>query len=101
MSELFTIKKSPIQGKGVFAKQTIKRNQKIGVAIIYRMFMIPEITSHFGKWLNHSSRPNTRLVRRGKEYQIVANRMIKKNEEITVNYDRTPWFIDGAQPEYV
>jgi SET domain-containing protein len=96
----FVISKSKIHGLGVIASQRIKKNEIIGPGIEYIFFVIPNITSHLGKWVNHSYSPTARLVFLEPAYQVVANRDLNIGEEITVNYNTCPWFIKKAQPHY-
>ncbi len=33
-------------------------------------------------------------------YFVTSNKVINNNEEITLNYNRTPWFIANAKDNY-
>jgi len=98
----FKIGKSTIHGNGVFANKHIERKHLIGVAI-YFIAVMPIITDDFGKWINHSYKPNSQLYYNEKKnkYYIVTLKDINKNEEITINYNHTPWFIKKADKHFI
>lgn len=101
-----SIRKSKIQGRGVFAEKNFKKGEKIlpikGPVIIYSAS--PDrrigqdwlnvglnkwkIAPHNSPWnfLNHSCRPNAGLEGSN---AVVAIRPVKKNEEITLDYSFT------------
>ena len=78
MNDLF-LKKSDIQGVGLFSNKYLAENE----VIIKRCINVSthEI-SYFGKYVNHSYTPNT------DDFQdyTVTNRLIKAGEEITTDY---------------
>jgi len=98
----YKIKKSNIHGKGVFPKNTIQKNETVGVGIYFNFLGIPQITTGFGSMINHSYKPSSRLVYSSKKkvYNVVANKTLSNQDEITVNYNKTPWFIDRPKPWY-
>lgn len=98
----YVLKESDIHGKGIFSTEEIKKNEIIGQGITYYMYTIPYITKELGKWLNHSNKCNCYLKYYKNVYYIVALEDIKKNTELTLNYDdsRIPWFIQGSMPWY-
>ena len=96
---LIEIKKSKIHGKGIFIKESIKKNKILGIGIEYKYFF-PKITDNFGSMINHSLIPNCRLQYIKNAYYIVANKNIDKGNEITINYNKTPWFISNAENNY-
>ena len=96
----YRIGKSNIQGQGVIATQNIKPGEIIGIGIDYWLYFIPYVTRYFGSWMNHSRNSNTQLLYLNNKYYVVAQKLIKKGEEITINYDYCPWFIEGSKPWY-
>lgn len=89
------VRKSPIHGSGIFAKETVDAGQQIGY---FEGYAIDHSTAHsltFGdtrieptgilKHLNHSCTPNARFQNRW----LIATRDIKPEEEITINYMAT------------
>ena len=51
--------------------------------------------------VNHSYFPNCRLQYLKNSYYIITNKNIQKGEEITLNYNKTPWFIANAKNNYI
>lgn len=98
----FRIGDSNIHGVGLIANRDLKKNQIIGIAIYYSLYCKPTVTNSFGKWVNHSYSANSYLYFEPKKniYFLVANKDIFKNEEITANYNYTPWFIKKPESHY-
>ena len=86
---------SKIHGKGVFAAKDYIKDELIDVGI-RGLF----ITNGFGTMINHSYNPNTYLHRNGINYNVHALTNIKKDDELTLNYNNTPWFIDGPRSDF-
>ena len=97
----FKIHKSNIHGYGVFANKRLYQDLPIAIAIYY-FLGVPHITVDFGKWINHSYKPNSKLYFDSYtgRYYLVAIRDIDHNEEITADYNDTPWFIKKAEFYY-
>lgn len=100
LNSLIQVKNSKIHGLGIFSKDKINKNNKIGIGINYKFYLIPIITKNFGSLINHSYVPNCRLEYINYSYYVVANKNIKKGEELTLNYNNTPWFISNAEKHY-
>jgi hypothetical protein len=110
MSPDFTIAESRIQGLGLFTKRRRMKGERLFVAI----YSNNEVTPIGGK-INHCPggksvpgsneiRPNTYLSEtpdkiRG-EWWIIAERDIEAGEELTVDYNRTPDFINKPDPAW-
>ena len=92
--------KSKIHGTGIFAKKNISKNEPIDVAIEFVLYCIPNVTGHFGAWINHSYSPNTRLKYHDDAWWIFSDKNIRVGEELTVDYRKTPWYIEGPLPHY-
>ena len=90
----FYINTSNIHGNGIFANDNFKQKKLIGV-LMHFVFFIPVITEELGRWVNHSYTPNCVMYyhKENNKYYIVALRDIKVNEELTIDYNDTPWFI--------
>jgi SET domain-containing protein len=105
----FRISKSKIHGKGVFSTHHLQKGESVGEAIVYEWwgpFPIPVITNELGVWINHSYHPNTILEWRSmdgrpKVWHLVTLEPVAAGEELTVDYEHTPWYIEGARPHYV
>jgi SET domain-containing protein len=84
-----TIKKSKINGLGVFAIEDIKSQYKFGVS------HVKNSTAEDGYWrtplggfINHSINPNCKKLenRFTRNLYLIAIKDIKKDEELTVHY---------------
>ena len=98
----YKIGKSRIQGEGIFAKDLIKKNELIDIAIIENNNRLGEITP-FGKKINHCSKKyNTILEKVGNSYYVIAIKNIKPGKEITISYDHEtiPYYIERSKKFY-
>lgn len=100
MSKKYSIGKSQIHGVGIISARPIKVNERIDVGIDYYFLLFPYVTEGFGSLINHSHKPNTTLIYEHNKYYVVATANIQKGEEITINYDKCPWFIMRSMPWY-
>ena len=85
------IDKSDINGKGVFALIDIPKGADIGVAI-YRAHFTNDpdkdyVRDNLGRYTNHSEKPNCKIIRKGRYYVYHAFENIKKDTELTVDYN--------------
>ncbi len=78
------IKVSKIHGSGLFAKEDIDDNTKIGLGWI--VVGAELIRTPLGGFINHSENPNTIKEKVGDKYYLYTIRDIKKGEEITLKY---------------
>ena len=85
MAEVYRIGKSPIHGKGMFATRSIRRGEIIGLAL--RRDDDGELfQTILSRYLNHSNQPNLINVPKGDQFELVALRNIKPNEELVTDY---------------
>ena len=82
------IKKSNIQGVGVFTEENIHSGKVIGIVIESNFTVTP-----FGSKLNHSWSPNVVLKEHNGKYYAVTLTNIPSGKEITMDYRQTPYFI--------
>jgi hypothetical protein len=103
MSSSWTLERSRIHGRGVFLSNAVPRNAGLGTGIKLRYGIWPEITPGFGSMINHSYEPTAelRLQPLRRRYVLVARADLPARCEITVDYDRAPWFVANAKPTYV
>jgi len=84
-----TIKKSNIEGLGLFATKDIKKHTNLGMIRI-TIESKEVIRTPLGGFINHSNKPNCIKEREDciyhEETHLVTNRLIKKGEELTVKY---------------
>lgn len=79
----FTVKSSPIEGKGMFAEKSIDPGQLLGLA------RLNEFRTQFGRYVNHSAVPNA-VVKWSEDQSgnidMFAKTRIEKGEEILIDY---------------
>jgi len=102
----FSIGKSKIEGNGVIANKDLRVNEFIGNAVVNvektNLGYIYRITDNLGVWINHQSgiKSNAKLVKEGSKYVLRAVKKISKGEEITVDYDLNPSFLEKSKKHY-
>lgn len=121
MAKTWEIRDSKIHGKGVFATANLRPNQILGVAIVFtpknynyqygdivgvdntgrypRNFII---TKNLGAYVNHQPCPvaNIKLVKHGEKYYFVTTDFVYFGQELTINYDCLPPFLEKSKPDY-
>lgn len=88
---------SLIEGEGIFAARDIACGEIIDIIVQHGI----KIT-FFGSKINHSWTPCAELLlnsNRG-EYDVIAIKNIQKNQEITLDYNNTPFFIQKPDPNW-
>lgn len=106
LNKKFKIGKSKIEGNGVFATKDLRSNEFIGNAVVdikkTSLGDIYTITDDLGIWLNHQSatKNNAKLVKEGNKYVLRTIRKVSKGEEITVDYDLNPSFLEKSKKHY-
>ena len=99
----FSVKKSDINGKGVFATKNLKKGELVGIAVTDESALKPitdmkdfrDARTKLGKYLNHQNNHNASLKSENNTLNIYTNSPIKKGDEITVNYKKGPNYVDG------
>jgi len=80
-----TIKKSKIEGLGLFATEDIKQGTNLGISHI--MTSDGSISrTPLGGFYNHSDIPNCYKIRKFSKYYLIAEVDIKKGKELTCKY---------------
>ena len=97
--QIYHIGQSHIHGLGIISDCEFQSNQIIDIGIYY-LWIIPMVTSHFGSYINHSYKPNSHLIYLKDKYYVVASIPIHKGEEISLDYRKAPWFIEGPKYGY-
>lgn len=87
---------SEIQGKGVFAKNDLKKDDVIGLLHVIKIPKFDYNFTELGKMHNHSKNPNCHNVLIGNKRYLVASRNINQGEELTTDYTLQP---DLEQPQ--
>ena len=98
--EKFVVKESDINGKGVFASKNFKKGELVGLAVTDEEAVTDTVNfrdarTELGKYLNHQNKENAALKSENNTLNIYTKGPIKKGEEITVNYQKGPNYIDG------
>jgi hypothetical protein len=93
--------KSAIAGRGAFTSRSIQKGEAIDIGINYFLF-VPFVTE-FGSWINHSQNHNSNVMYDENDdvYYVRANRYLPPKTEITVDYRKTPSFIEGPEEWFV
>ena len=84
LPDSLTIKKSNIQGLGLFAVKTIAKNTDLGM--IHFSFGELLIRTPLGGFINHSLKPNCKKLDLDQEWHLKTLIDIKKDEELTLKY---------------
>lgn len=113
-SNLYYIEDTPTKGKSLFSNRSFKKGEEVGKLLSKTktlngrpIWQIEEKlweTDVIGRYINHSSKPNTKASVRDGEVFLTAVRDINKDEEITLNYssiekmlgvDKGSFLLDG------
>jgi len=90
LPDSLTIKKSDIEGLGIFATKDIKKNTNLGMMHYITNEYKNIIRTPLGGFINHSNKPNCIKEKEDFIYyeqtNLITNRLIKKGEELTVKY---------------
>tara|TARA_Y100001938_G_C8055700_1_gene414263 strand:+ start:1223 stop:1519 length:297 start_codon:yes stop_codon:yes gene_type:complete len=82
-----TIKKSSIEGLGLFAVTDIKEGHEFGITHVKNYwFEDGYIRTPLGGFFNHSDDPNCEAYRKGFYIKLRAIKEIKEGEELTAEY---------------
>ncbi len=88
LPNFLTIKKSNIQGLGLFSLSKIKKGEMIGITHVFNEgFDNNYIRTPLGGFINHSNNPNCELKESDKVFLILySTNEIQEGEEITLKY---------------
>lgn len=92
--EKWTTAESQIEGVGVYSTGIIHKDELVDIGLEYLLYLIPTVT-YFGSKINHSYLPNV-VLRSSKDnttMNIYAKRFISPFEELTMDYNDTPFYI--------
>ena len=92
LPKCLTIKKSPIEGLGLYATEDIKANTFLGIThILNENFENNYIRTPLGGFFNHSNEPNCEAIYDGDFIKIKTLININLGDEITVDYTKHDW----------
>ena len=81
------IRKSPIEGYGLFAIFALSSGINLGCTHVYNTdFANDRIRTPLGGFINHSDTPNCELIKIGPYYYLITSIDIMPDEEITLKY---------------
>ena len=81
------IRKSTIEGYGLFAKYLKSSGKNLGCTHIYNTdFQDNRIRTPLGGFINHSEYPNCELIQIGHYFYLITSTDIMPDEEITLKY---------------
>lgn len=91
MPKYLTIKKSDIDGLGVFASEDIPVKKYLIIGPTHMIIYNDLYRLDFGGFINHSESPTCHLIEYNtindiKLFSIIIDRPIMKGEELTLNY---------------
>lgn len=97
-----TIRKSKIEGLGLFAYRKIPHDTILGMTH-YKKVLGHEtednlIRTPLGGFINHSDTPNCELIDMGRHYVLRTTRFIKRGEELSVTYR---WYNPTGEEEWM
>ena len=82
-----TIKKSNIDGLGLFSTLDIEEGHDLGISHVENAdFKNGYIRTPLGGFINHSNTPNCKIVNNGKVLRLITNQAIRADTELTTYY---------------
>ena len=96
------ISDSNIHGKGLFTSTPLKNDEFVFVGI-YKCNsskLFNSSISHYGHFINHQKEPNCKIKLENGDYNVYSIRPINKNEELTIDYDLNPEFLNKSEEKW-
>jgi SET domain-containing protein len=81
-----TIRPSKIHGLGLFTKKYIPSDAVLGISHHKKFFQKELIRTPLGGFVNHSKKPNCKLVKSGHKYYLTTIKKIHPDQELTLKY---------------
>jgi len=91
----FYISPSKIHGTGIFSKGDIEKNE-----VLFEAINENQNISYLGSLVNHCTNATSRLIKKNNKWFLISLKKLKKNEEITADYNHTPYFIKKPDPTW-
>ncbi len=87
LPDSLTIKDSPIEGLGIFAKENIPNSTNLGISHVYHVdYEDNYIRTPLGGFINHSDNPNCDIIYKVGDLYLETIKEIKEGEELTLKY---------------
>ena len=84
------IKKSKIHGLGLHLTKDVDKDK-----FLFTSIKDTRIT-YLSRFINHSFNPSCYLLKNKNDYYLYSKYKMKTDDEITINYDDTPYYIKNA-----
>jgi SET domain-containing protein len=82
------VKKSKIEGSGLFSTKHIIQNTNLGMSHVYHVdFEDNYIRTPLGGFINYSEYPNCKIQQTVSGYELYTIKDIKEGEELTLKYN--------------
>lgn len=87
LPEGLTIKRSEIEGLGLFATKAFPKGHDFGISHVQdEQFQDGYIRTPLGGFFNHSETPNCEVIEEGRYLKLVTLQNIEEGEELTAYY---------------
>ena len=86
LPDYLTIKKSNIEGLGLFTTEKVEEGFNVGITHIVDAQTKELIRTPLGGFINHSEEPNAKLLYVGRKRYLIFLRDLDVDEEITLKY---------------
>lgn len=98
----YTVKQSPVHGKGIFSNTYLSPNVNLGTAMYLKNKKQPWIDKNvirtdLGKYVNHSKFPNIKMIKEDNIINYITIKDIQRNEELFIDYNNFDF--DGDIPD--
>lgn len=106
---LYRVAETPTRGKGLIASSNIIPETNIGFYLSRELIPIIEGRVLYDGWIesipiaryaNHSSSPNSKVSLLGNNIFLISSKLIKENQEITVDYIEVAKLINLPLDQY-
>jgi SET domain-containing protein len=102
LPEFLEIRRSGIQGQGVFTLVPLSPQDVLGLShsYLYRGSSTTPllIRTPLGAFINHSSEPNCQIIVSEDDWYLITLRDIEPLEELTIDYEITSTLLDSNDP---
>ena len=89
LPEGLTIKKSSIEGLGLFTEKRLMTNLYLGYTHLRdKRFDNNLIRTPLGGFINHSDAPNCEITQKGDSYHLQTKEILDEGTELTVDYNK-------------
>tara|TARA_B100000963_G_scaffold42181_1_gene31390 strand:- start:98 stop:412 length:315 start_codon:yes stop_codon:yes gene_type:complete len=88
LPEFLTIKKSNIEGLGLFTTKYLSQDVNLGISHVYHIdFEDSYVRTPLGGFINYSDNPNCKTINTPSGLNLCTLKNIKEGEELTLKYN--------------